>query len=182
MTQHFETQGLLMLPFDSIDAAQVKNDYTIRHRISADLLSLHNRKIHAKYSALALGVTDEAGNYSAAEHRLGPKILSNTSTKEIWKFAADLLKCKTPQEVVDAIYTAAIQNIKISIGSEMAMMLMPDTFWVGNTRTIWTHLLIKHSGNRSRANLELSLYRDNERHSGNGLWNMAETCFNEWES
>ena len=40
------------------------------------------------------------------------------------------------------------------------MMLKPDEFWVGNTRTIYTHLMLKHDGNRERADEELRLYRE----------------------
>jgi hypothetical protein len=45
------------------------------------------------------------------------------------------------------------------------MMLKPDTYWVGNVRTIWSHLLVKHGGERSKANQELALYKDGERES-----------------
>ena len=43
----------------------------------------------------------------------------------------------------------------------MAMMLRPKKYWVGNVRTIWSHLVIKH-GDIDKANEELELYRDNE--------------------
>lgn len=32
-------------------------------------------------------------------------------------------------------------------------------------RTIWAHLVLKHKGNKSRANAELALYRDGDRDS-----------------
>ena len=67
--------------------------------------------------------------------------------------------------MVDTIYSARIPNLKISVGSEIAMMVRPETFWVANTRSIWAHLLVKHSFDYVKANEELRLYRDPERSS-----------------
>ena len=50
--------------------------------------------------------------------------------------------------------------LRISIGSEIAMMLNPDKYWVGNVRTIYSHLLLKHNGNQQRTDEELQLYRE----------------------
>ena len=50
--------------------------------------------------------------------------------------------------------------LRISLGSEIAMMLNPDKYWVGNIRTIYSHLLLKHNGNSMTANEELRLYRE----------------------
>jgi hypothetical protein len=47
----------------------------------------------------------------------------------------------------------------------MAMMLKPQQYWVGNKRTIWAHLLVKHNWDRKRANAELTLYDDDDRAS-----------------
>jgi hypothetical protein len=41
-------------------------------------------------------------------------------------------------------------------------MLNPQVCWVANTRTIWTHLVIKHADNFAVANEALGLYRDAE--------------------
>lgn len=41
----------------------------------------------------------------------------------------------------------------------------PDICWVANTRSIWTHLVIKHADNFAKADEELKLYRDNEKSS-----------------
>jgi len=38
-------------------------------------------------------------------------------------------------------------------------MVNPNVCWVANTRTIWTHLVIKHADNVAKADEELSLYR-----------------------
>ncbi len=45
------------------------------------------------------------------------------------------------------------------------MMLRPKRYWVGNVRTIWSHLVIKHGMDQRRANTELQLCYDGERES-----------------
>jgi len=35
----------------------------------------------------------------------------------------------------------------------------PTICWVANTRSIWTHLVVKHADDYARANEELGLYR-----------------------
>ena len=39
-------------------------------------------------------------------------------------------------------------------------MVSPKICWVANTRTIWTHLVIKHADDFAKANEELRLYRE----------------------
>jgi hypothetical protein len=38
--------------------------------------------------------------------------------------------------------------------------MKPEVCWVANTRTIWTHLVIKHADNIGKADQELRLYRE----------------------
>jgi len=118
-----------------------------------------------QYVRLALGITDANANYSAAEHNLGPKILSESTPERVFELAQALDACKKKSHVPDIIYRHGILYLKISVGSEMAMMLRPDDFWVGNVRTIWAHLLLKHKWNYDRANEELELYKDSDRDS-----------------
>ena len=70
------------------------------------------------------------------------------------------------------IYERSISYLKISVGSEIAMMLKPDIHWVGNKRTIWSHLLVKHGMNQRPANQELRLYyaRDDDSEMDYSLW------------
>ena len=35
-------------------------------------------------------------------------------------------------------------------------------FWVGNVRTIWSHLVIKHKGDWEKANEEYNLYKSDD--------------------
>jgi len=39
-------------------------------------------------------------------------------------------------------------------------MVNPPVCWVANTRTIWTHLVIKHADSIAKADEELKLYRE----------------------
>ena len=41
-------------------------------------------------------------------------------------------------------------------------MVNPQVCWTANTRTIWTHLVIKHADDFEKANEELKLYRTAE--------------------
>jgi uncharacterized protein (DUF924 family) len=41
-------------------------------------------------------------------------------------------------------------------------MVNPNVCWVANTRTIWTHLVIKHADNFATADEELNLYRSQD--------------------
>lgn len=148
-----------------IDFKNVRELYDMRmnmhHRIEAEF----KKGNIEQYTKLALGITENCGNYSAAEHGLGPKILLETTTLRVFNLAKQLYECRMPKEIPDIILRAAIQYLKISVGSEMAAMLRPDTFWVTNTRTIWATLLVKHADDVGKANLELQLYRDGERDS-----------------
>jgi len=60
------------------------------------------------------------------------------------------------------IYEKGIANLKISVGSEIAMMLKPNVHWIGNKRTVWAHLLVRHEMNEATANEALRLYYDGD--------------------
>lgn len=118
-----------------------------------------------EYVNLALGISNPAGNYSASEHRHGGRILHSNNSEDVFDLATEIVGCPSPSHLPKLIYNQGLSYLKISIGTEMAMMLKPETHWVGNKRTIWCHLLIKHHGNRSRANEELIAYYDRDRDS-----------------
>jgi hypothetical protein len=118
-----------------------------------------------EYVNLALGITNPAGNYSAAEHGLGPRILDENTHQDVFNLATEIEACPNTHHLPDLIYRHRLPYLKISVGSEIAMMLKPNVHWVGNVRTIWSHLLIKHGGKRSKANQELKLYKDDRRDS-----------------
>jgi hypothetical protein len=145
--------------------ADVRELYDSRESAHAHLSQLLAKENVEDYVNLALGITSPAGNYSAHEHRLGPMILNESTHDDVFELATEIDTCQNPRELPQLIYQSRLPYLKISVGSEIAMMLKPDVHWVGNVRTIWSHLLIKHKGDRHRANQELKLYRDNDRES-----------------
>jgi hypothetical protein len=84
--------------------------------------------------------------------------LSVRSADAVFKLAQTLAKAKSEKEVQRLIFEANIPYLKIGVGSEMAMLLQPELQWVANTRSIWSHLFVKHRS-LAKANEELKLYR-----------------------
>ncbi len=149
-----------------IDLHEVRLHYNPREEVSRKLKSLHSNDSKEKYVELAIGVSDKVGNYSAYEHQLGPKILYNNSIDSVFNFSKliaeeDLNVRALPR----LIREANLPFLKIGVGSEMACLLQPDKFWVGNVRTIYSHLIIKHEGDWEKADEELELYRIDDANS-----------------
>lgn len=113
----------------------------------------------AAYVPLALGITNNAGNYSAAEHGLGKRIIASNTPTAVFGLAEALFRCSSSRKIPKLIYDQNLKYLKISVGSEMSMMLKPNKFWVANVRTIWAHLLIQTGDDYQRANDALSVYR-----------------------
>ena len=63
----------------------IYSHYNARVVISSTLQDLLRSGDKAKYSELALGISDPYGNYSASQHGLGEKILSVTSENKIFE-------------------------------------------------------------------------------------------------
>ena len=141
-----------------LDYSEVVDHYNRRMEVSTRLRTLLKRGKEKDYVNLALGIDDPYGNYSADEHTLGPRILQRTSPSTIFQLALKLDIVDDDQELRESIYAANIPFLKISVGSEMAMLLQPQRHWVANTRSIWSHLLIKHQS-ICVANEALQLYR-----------------------
>jgi hypothetical protein len=145
---------------EHISMVDVRSHYDDRvevHKILKNRLLSGNRR---GYVNLALGIEDPTGNFSADEHKLGPRILSENTSSSVFRLAEKLFSCHSVTHIPKTIYESNLRYLKIGIGSEMATMLKPDSFWVGNVRTIWTHLLIKHEWDNDKADEELELYRD----------------------
>jgi hypothetical protein len=147
-----------------ISIHDVKEHYLSRYKIHEELLTLLRNNERDEYVRLALGITDCNGNYSAYEHKLGPRILSENANavNRIFKLAQQLLSCPSINHIPSIIYNANILYLKISVGSEIAMMLRPKNFWVGNVRTIWAYFLIKHQWDYDNANEALELYKEGD--------------------
>jgi hypothetical protein len=146
-----------------IDFASVKQHYLKRKEVSNKLVSLLKNEKKKEYVELAVGIENPLGNYSANEHGLGCEILNSNTTDSIYNLAISMLsKELKASDLPKLIYEARLPYLKIGVGSEMALLLQPSRFWVGNTRTIWSHLVVKHKGNCEIADEELKLYRDND--------------------
>jgi hypothetical protein len=147
---------------NNLDMSTVREQYDLRYSYHKRLVALFQSKRIDEYNAVALGIKDNSGNYSASEHNLGPVILDNNKASSVFRLAEELNAQTDPKNIVKTIYEKNLKYLKISVGSEMAMMLNPERFWVANVRTVWTHLLIKHKFNLGKANEELKLYRSQE--------------------
>lgn len=150
---------------DQLDFKEIREHYDRRketHRLLRNEFDVANIN---SYVRLALGIEDARGNYSASEHGLGPLILAEPNSNSVFRLAQELERCTKKSHIPEIIYRWRIPYLKISVGSEMGMMLRPNDFWVGNARTIWAHLLLKHEWRLSIANEELELYRDSDRTS-----------------
>lgn len=142
-----------------IDMQAVRAHYDRREVARRQLLRLLERNDADGYARLAVGLTDDAGNYSAAEHRLGVRIIADNGSQGVLALGYALNTCARRQ-MRETIDTAGLRYVRISVGSEMAMMLRPNEFWVANVRTLWAMLLLRHGDDFAAANAALRLYRD----------------------
>ena len=151
-----------MSALDDLDWRAVHRHYQERVQIHSDLLNLRGKNDVRSFTRLLLGVTNRAGNYSADERNLGPKILSENSNAErrVFDLAGKFIPLEAARDVPRLIKEADLRYLKIGVGSEASCMVNPKICWVANTRTIWTHLVIKHADDFRKANEELKLYRD----------------------
>ena len=147
---------------EDLDMHAVRELYLHRERVHFELRCLFDNGAVHDYIQLALGISDSAGNYSASEHCLGPRILSESTEEAVFDLAIKIEQCPNAHHLPELIYHHSLKHIKISVGSEIAMMLKPNDYWVGNVRTIWAYLLQKHDGDQQRANQEFCLYGDSE--------------------
>lgn len=151
-----------------IDMSEVKEHYMKRETVSGKLRSFLTSGQVKSFAELAVGKSDPYGNFSASHHEypLAQRILEKNSHDAIFGLGQQLAdQALMVRDVPKVIYRARLPYLKIGVGSEIACLLQPDRFWVGNTRTIWSHLLVKHNGDKSRANEALELYRDKDRNS-----------------
>lgn len=154
-----------MALLSAVPMQKVYDHYAERELIHQRLLNLLEQQKDEDFAQLAVGVSDPRANYSASEYGGGVLILQRSSARAIFDLAKELYDCTHPKHIPDIIYNHAIGYLKISVGSEISMMLRPNDFWVANVRTIWAYLLIKHAYNLKLANEELMLYKDGERDS-----------------
>lgn len=142
---------------ERISMKDVRRHYDVRVVIHKRLVKLLKDGYVQEYVNLALGMEDPHGNYSAHEHKLGPRILSESSPSSVFQLAKELYSCNSVTHVPKIIHESNLPYLKISVGSEMATLLNPNKFWVGNVRTIMAQLLIKHGWDYDAAGNELRL-------------------------
>lgn len=151
-----------MSALDALDWGQVRAHYDERISVHKRLIKLHDGGLVDPFSKLLLGVTEAAGNYSAAEHGLGPKILATNANAaaRVAALGGNFRTLTKPRDVPKLIRGAALGYLAIGVGSEASCMVNPGVCWVANTRSIWTHLVIKHADDIAKADEELKLYRE----------------------
>src|SRR5579875_508961 len=151
-----------MAVLNSLDWASVRRHYDERHKMHLYLCDLHQREAVHEFSSIALGITTPDGNYSAAEHGLGPKIIGTNVDAEnkVFNLADNFVTLDSARSVPDLVRRAGLKYLQIGVGSEISCMVNPNVCWVANTRTIWTHLVIKHADSIAKADVELALYRE----------------------
>jgi len=155
-----------MFLLSGISMADVFEHYAMRLSIHERMVDLLHRRTAKAFAQLALGITNPRANYSAYEHGLGRKILARHGRAEsVLSLGVGLLNCGKASGVPAIIMRHNIPYLKISVGSEIGMLLRPNDFWVANVRTVWAYLLVKHAYDFDLANEELELYRDGERSS-----------------
>jgi hypothetical protein len=147
---------------DSVNWTDVRQHYDVRVQVHKDLQKLRQQNAVDKFTELALGISDNDGNYSAAEHGLGPKVLAFNAQagQRVFDLAGQFISLTDASKVPELIKRAQLKYLQIGVGSEISCMVNPEICWVANTRTIWTHLVIKHGYDVSKADEELKLYRE----------------------
>ena len=154
-----------MSVLDDLDWAAVREMYDSRKGVHRLLGSLVKKDDSKAFVRLALGIDDEAGNYSASDHGLGKRILGSNGAdpwSRIRDLANELAALDDGRLVPDVIRRAGIRYLGVSVGSEMGCLVNPVACWVTNTRTVWAHLLVKHGDDIQKANRELALYRESD--------------------
>ena len=76
-----------------LDMNDVLMQYQRRSTVSKKLKSLLKRGKAEDFTDLALGISNTDGNYSAAEHGLGPKILAARPASAVFELAKRLAIC-----------------------------------------------------------------------------------------
>jgi hypothetical protein len=147
---------------DSINWTDVRQHYDVRVQVHKNLLKFQQQKTIEKFTNLALGISDNDGNYSSAEHGLGPKVLAFNAHAEqrVFDLAGEFVSLADAHRVPELIKGARLKCVQIGVGSEISCMVNPSVCWVANTRTNWTHLVVKHGYDVTKADDELTLYRE----------------------
>ena len=142
--------------FDDFDTevwTDIVEHFRQRYSTHRKLRRLLKDGMDADYVQLALGLSDQVGNYSASEHavHLGHKILERTGATCIAMFARNFLLRGSCRELPDAVQREDIPYLKTSIGSEMMCLLRPESCWVTNKRTVYVYFLYRNDDDWEKA-------------------------------
>jgi hypothetical protein len=150
-----------MSVLDELTWQSVREQYEARLAARVSLNRLFSAEDREAFFGLAVGISDSAANYSASDHGLAAKIRAENLDPErrVHQLAGRFRQLDSAREVPEIIRQADIRYLSIGVGSELSCLMNPTICWVANTRTIWTHLVVKHVDNFARANEELELYR-----------------------
>ena len=145
-----------------LDWAEIDAHYRSRVKETKNLKDLYESKKVSGFADLALGMTTPSGNYSAAEHGLGPKILeSNPNAKgRIYTLAGKFILLKNASTVPKLIREENLKYLRIGVGSELSCMMNPTICWVCNKRTIWLYLV--QTQGLGKANEALQLFNEHD--------------------
>lgn len=155
---------------------EVKYRYTQRKMTHEMLGELYRAKAVRQFSELLLGISEATGNYSARERRLGPRILSSNTRghERFFELATDFYSLTDARSVPSLIRAAQLTYLSIGVGSEASCMLNPEVCWVANTRTIFSHFVMKHNGGFDVAKEEVRAYRNTD--------DESESAYRKWEA
>ena len=145
-----------------LDWAEINAHYRSRVKETKNLRDLYEAKKVSGFAELALGMTTPSGNYSAAEHGLGPKIFeSNPNPKgRIYTLAGKFILLKNASTVPKLIREENLKYLRIGVGSELSCMMNPTICWVCNKRTIWLYLV--QTQGLGKANEALQLFNEHD--------------------
>jgi hypothetical protein len=151
-----------MLSMKRLNWARIRALYDERKAIHDLAAKLRLTEKRMGFAELVLGVSDPAGNFSASRHGLGQRVLAfnDNPAERVHRAAEQFAQLKTAAPGPGIIERTGLQYFQVAVGSEVSCLVNPKVCWVANRRTIWAHLVVKHDGNTSKANQELSLYRD----------------------
>src|SRR4051812_29233177 len=108
-----------MSALDSLKWPDVRDHYDSRVHTHRRLLRLHGNGASGEFAKLLLGISDVCGNYSAAEHHLGPQILAENSNapEKLHRIAEEFMSLKTARNVPEIIRDARLRYFQIGVGS-----------------------------------------------------------------
>ena len=116
--------GVVTAILDAVDWRAVRRHYDDRVRVSRTLVQLHNQKSVKQFANLALGISDADGNYSAAEHGLGPKIpypdYNRNAEQRVFDLASGFISLTDARRVPELIAGGRLTYLKIGVGSEIS--------------------------------------------------------------